>query len=83
MAEGVTEPTPEERESLIRRPREEVRVHRMRFAIAYLSLAVLAGIAVGATVLAMDDSRKESSVATICVRALASASMSDHSAMMQ
>ena len=38
-------------------------MHRMRFAIAYLSLAVLAGIAVGATVLAMDDSRKESSVA--------------------
>ncbi len=36
MAEGVTEPTQEERDSLIRRPREEVRVHRLRFAIAYL-----------------------------------------------
>ena len=63
MAEGVTEQAPEERESLIRRPREEVRVHRLRFAIAYLALAVLAGVAVGAAVLAMDDSRHETSVA--------------------
>ena len=63
MAEGVTEQAPEERESLIRRPREEVRVHRLRFAIAYLALAVLAGVAVGAAVLAMDDSRHETSIA--------------------
>jgi hypothetical protein len=63
MAEGVTEQAPEPRETLIRRPREEVRVHRLRFAIAYLALAVLAGVAVGAAVLAMDDSRHETSVA--------------------
>ena len=63
MAEGVTEQAPEPRETLIRRPREEVRVHRLRFAIAYLALAVLAGVAVGAAVLAMDDSRHQSSVA--------------------
>ena len=63
MAEGVRGPTPEERETLVRRPREEVRVHRLRFAIAYLGLAVLAGIAVGAAILAADDSRQESSVA--------------------
>ena len=63
MAEGVTEQAPEPRETLIRRPREEVRVHRLRFAIAYLALAVLAGVAVGAAVLAMDDSRHETSIA--------------------
>jgi hypothetical protein len=63
MAEGVTEQAPDPRETLIRRPREEVRVHRLRFAIAYLALAVLAGVAVGAAVLAMDDSRHETSVA--------------------
>jgi hypothetical protein len=63
MAEGVTEQAPEPRETLIRRPSEEVRVHRLRFAIAYLALAVLAGVAVGAAVLAMDDSRHETSIA--------------------
>ena len=63
MAEGVTEQAPEPRETLIQRPREEVRVHRLRFAIAYLALAVLAGVAVGAAVLAMDDSRHETSIA--------------------
>jgi hypothetical protein len=63
MAEGVTEPVREEGETLIQRPREEVRVHRLRFAIAYLALAVLAGVAVGATILATDDSRQSSSVA--------------------
>lgn len=63
MAEGVTEPTQEERESLIQRPREEVRVHRLRFAIAYLGLAVLAGVAVGAAILVADDSRQSSNVA--------------------
>jgi hypothetical protein len=63
VAEGVTEQAPEERDTLIRRPREEVRVHRLRFAIAYLALAVLAGVAVGAAILAMDDSRRETSVA--------------------
>ena len=63
MAEGVTERPTEERDSLIRRPREEVRVHRLRFALAYLALAVLAGVAVGAAILAMDDSRHETNVA--------------------
>jgi hypothetical protein len=63
VAEGVTDAGTEERESLIRRPREEVRVHRLRFAIAYLALAVLAGVAVGAAVLATDESRHETSVA--------------------
>jgi len=63
MAEGVTERLTEERDSLIRRPREEVRVHRLRFALAYLALAVLAGVAVGAAILAMDDSRHETNVA--------------------
>ena len=63
MAEGVTQPPTEGRETLVRRPREEVRVHRLRFAIAYLALAVLAGVAVGAAILAMDDSRHETNVA--------------------
>jgi hypothetical protein len=63
MAEGVTEPVRAEGETLIQRPRDEVRVHRLRFAIAYLVLAVLAGVAVGAAILAMDDSRQSSSVA--------------------
>ena len=59
----MTGPAAEERETLIQRPREEVRVHRLRFAIAYLALAVLAGLAVGAAILVTDDSRRESSVA--------------------
>ena len=63
MAEGLTEPAPEEGESLVPRPREEVRVHRLRFAVAYLALAVLAGVAVGAAILATDDSRQSTSVA--------------------
>jgi hypothetical protein len=63
LAEGVTERPAEEPESLIRRPREEVRVHRLRFALAYLALAVLAGVAVGAAILATDESRHETNVA--------------------
>jgi hypothetical protein len=43
--------TPAPSEPLIPRRREEVRVHRFRFAAAYLALAILAGVAVGAAVL--------------------------------
>lgn len=59
MAEDVSGQTPpEERPTFVQRPREEVRVHRLRFALAYLALAVVAGAAVGAAILATDDSRR-------------------------
>lgn len=64
MAEGVTPSLPEGRsETLVQPPREEMRVHRVRFAIAYLSLAVLAGAAVGGMILLADDDRRASSLA--------------------
>jgi hypothetical protein len=55
----TTGPEPEAQETFLGGPRpEEERVHRLRFAVAYLGLAVVAGIAVGAGILlAGDDSR--------------------------
>lgn len=47
MAEGVTP-----------LPREEPRFHRMRFGLAYLALAILAGGAAGATILLLDRPAK-------------------------
>ena len=47
MAEGLSGP-----------PREELRFHRMRFGLAYLALAVLAGGAAGATILLLDQPAK-------------------------
>lgn len=67
MAEGVSPPARPERvegdETFVRRPREEIRVHRLRFAIAYLALAVVAGAAVGGTILLADGDRRASSAA--------------------
>ncbi len=42
-------------EGLRRPPREEARFHRLRFGLAYLALAVLAGGAAGATILLLDQ----------------------------
>ncbi|HSC92690.1 MAG TPA: hypothetical protein VLB86_13650 [Gaiellaceae bacterium] len=50
-------------DTLVPRPREEPRVHRLRFALAYLALAVLAGAAVGATILLSDSDRHTSGLA--------------------
>lgn len=51
-------PEPEAQETFLggppRRPEEE-RVHRLRFAVAYLGLAVVAGIAIGAGILLADE----------------------------
>ena len=57
MAEDVVEHTltaaRAEPEALVepRRPREQPRIHRWRFGIAYLALAVVAGLGVGVTIL--------------------------------
>jgi hypothetical protein len=57
MAEGVT---PEPEHLVGPRRGNEERVHRLRFALAYLGLAVLAGAAIGAGVLLADsDTRAE------------------------
>lgn len=45
-------------ETLTRPPREQPRFHRMRFGLAYLALAIVAGGAAGATVLLIDHPGK-------------------------
>lgn len=55
MAEDLIVDRPVADAPLIERPRpEEMRVHRWRFAIAYLALAVVAGAAVGTAIMLID-----------------------------
>lgn len=59
MAEDLTDGRDAHQESFLHpRRSEEDRVHRVRFALAYLGLAVIAGIAVGAWILLADEDNR-------------------------
>jgi hypothetical protein len=60
VAEDLTATPEPEPETFLGRPGrpEEERVHRLRFALAYLALAVIAGIAVGAGILLADEDNR-------------------------